>query len=87
MLNVASSAPLVCVRSRSGLPDTTAPGFAAEAAWQAGLLAEWDTIPAGRDEMAFWDELHRFALTILVSDDASASVRLGLRGCLRPGNE
>jgi hypothetical protein len=39
------------------IPDTTAPGFAAEAARQARLLAEWEATPAGRAEMAFWDAL------------------------------
>lgn len=39
------------------LPDTTAPGFADEAARQARLLAEWEASPAGREEMAFWDAL------------------------------
>jgi hypothetical protein len=39
------------------LPDTTAPGFADEAARQARLLAEWEASPAGRQEMAFWDAL------------------------------
>ncbi len=39
------------------LPDTTAPGFAAEAARQARLLAEWEASPAGREETAFWDAL------------------------------
>ena len=29
----------------------------AEAARQARLLAEWETSPAGRDEMALWDAL------------------------------
>jgi len=39
------------------VPDTTAPGFAAEAARQAQLLTEWEASPAGREEMAFWDTL------------------------------
>jgi hypothetical protein len=39
------------------LPDTSAPGFAAEAARQGRLLAEWEASPAGREEMAFWDAL------------------------------
>jgi hypothetical protein len=39
------------------IPDTTAPGFAAEATRQARLLAEWEASPAGREEMAFWDAL------------------------------
>jgi antidote-toxin recognition MazE-like antitoxin len=39
------------------VPDTTAPGFAAEAARQARLLAEWEASPEGREEMAFWDAL------------------------------
>jgi hypothetical protein len=39
------------------LPDTTAPGFADEAARQARLLAEWEASPVGREEMAFWDAL------------------------------
>jgi antidote-toxin recognition MazE-like antitoxin len=39
------------------LPDTTAPGFADEAARQARLLAEWEASPASRQEMAFWDAL------------------------------
>ena len=39
------------------VPDTTAPGFAAEAARQARLLAEWEASPDGREEMAFWDAL------------------------------
>jgi hypothetical protein len=39
------------------VPDTTAPGFAAEATRQARLLAEWEASPAGREEMAFWDTL------------------------------
>ncbi len=39
------------------IPDTTTPGFAAEAARQARLLAEWEASPAGRKEMAFWDAL------------------------------
>jgi hypothetical protein len=34
-----------------------APGFAAEAARQARLLAEWEASLAGREEMAFWDAL------------------------------
>ena len=39
------------------IPDTTAPGFAAEAARQARQLAEGEASPAGREEMAFWDAL------------------------------
>ncbi len=39
------------------VPDATTPGFAAEAARQARLLAEWEASPAGREEMAFWDAL------------------------------
>jgi hypothetical protein len=39
------------------IPDTTAPGFAAEAARQARQLAEWEASSAGREEMAFWDAL------------------------------
>ena len=39
------------------VPDTTAPGFAAEAARQAQRLAEWEASPEGREEMAFWDDL------------------------------
>jgi hypothetical protein len=39
------------------IPDTKAPGFAAEAARQARLLAEWEASPTGREEMAFWDAL------------------------------
>jgi hypothetical protein len=39
------------------VPDTTAPGFAEEAARQARLLAEWEASPEGREEMAFWDAL------------------------------
>jgi len=39
------------------IPDTTAPGFAAEAARQTRLLAEWEASPGGREEMAFWDAL------------------------------
>jgi len=39
------------------VPDTTAPGFAAEADRQARLLAEWEASPEGREEMAFWDAL------------------------------
>ena len=39
------------------VPDTTAPGFAAEAARQARLLSEWEASAAGREEMAFWDAL------------------------------
>jgi hypothetical protein len=39
------------------VPDTTAPGFAAEAARQARALAKWEASPQGRAEMAFWDEL------------------------------
>ena len=39
------------------VPDTSAPGFAAEAARQARALAEWEASPAGREEMAFWDAL------------------------------
>ena len=39
------------------VPDTTAPGFAAEAAGQARLLAEWEASPEARAEMAFWDTL------------------------------
>jgi hypothetical protein len=39
------------------VPDTKAPAFAAEATRQALLLAEWETSPAGRKEMAFWDAL------------------------------
>jgi hypothetical protein len=39
------------------VPDTNAPGFAAEAARQARLLAEWEASPAGREETAFWDAL------------------------------
>ena len=38
------------------VPDTAAPGFVAEAARQAHLLAEWEASPEGREEMAFWDE-------------------------------
>jgi hypothetical protein len=36
------------------VPDTSAPGFAEEA---ARLLAEWEASPAGREEMVFWDAL------------------------------
>jgi antidote-toxin recognition MazE-like antitoxin len=39
------------------LPDTTAPGFADEAARQARSLTEWEASPTGRQEMAFWDAL------------------------------
>ena len=39
------------------VPDTTTPGFAAEAARQARLLADWEASPGGREEMAFWDAL------------------------------
>jgi hypothetical protein len=39
------------------VPDTTAPGFAAEVARQLRLLTEWEASPAGREEMAFWDAL------------------------------
>ena len=39
------------------IPDTTAPSFAAEAARQARLLADWEASPGGREEMAFWDAL------------------------------
>ena len=39
------------------VPDTSAPGFAAEAGRQARLLAEWEASPVGREEMAFWDAL------------------------------
>jgi hypothetical protein len=39
------------------VPDTSAPGFADEAARQGRLLAEWEASPAGREEMAFWDAL------------------------------
>jgi hypothetical protein len=39
------------------VPDTTAPGFAEEAARQCRLLAAWEASPAGREEMAFWDAL------------------------------
>ncbi len=39
------------------LPDTRAPGFAADAARQARLLAEWEASLVGREEMAFWDAL------------------------------
>jgi hypothetical protein len=39
------------------VPDTSAPGFAEEAARQCRLLAAWEASSAGRDEMAFWDEL------------------------------
>ena len=39
------------------VPDTKAPGFAAEVTRQALLLAEWEASPAGRKEMAFWDAL------------------------------
>jgi hypothetical protein len=39
------------------VPDTKAPGFAAEAARQSRLLAAWEASPAGREEMAFWDAL------------------------------
>jgi hypothetical protein len=39
------------------VPDTSAPGFAAEATRQARALAEWEASPAGREEMAFWDAL------------------------------
>jgi hypothetical protein len=39
------------------VPDTSAPGFAEEAARQCRLLAEWEANPAGREEMAFWDAL------------------------------
>jgi Antitoxin MazE-like len=37
------------------IPDTSAPGFATEAARQAKLLADWEASPAGHAEMAFWD--------------------------------
>jgi hypothetical protein len=39
------------------VPNTSAPGFAEEAARQCRLLAAWEASPAGRDEMAFWDAL------------------------------
>ena len=39
------------------VPDASAPGFAAEAARQGRLLAEWEASPPGREEMAFWDAL------------------------------
>jgi hypothetical protein len=39
------------------VPDTSAPGFAAEAGRQARLLAQWEASPVGREEMAFWDAL------------------------------
>ena len=39
------------------VPDTSAPGFAAETARQGRLLADWEASPAGREEMAFWDAL------------------------------
>jgi hypothetical protein len=39
------------------VPDTSAPGFAAEAARQARALAEWEASPAGREEMTFWEAL------------------------------
>jgi Protein of unknown function (DUF3018) len=39
------------------VPDTTAPGYAAEAARQGRLLAEWEASQAGREEMAFWEVL------------------------------
>jgi hypothetical protein len=39
------------------IPDTTAPGFAVEAARQARVLAKWEASPALREEMAFWDAL------------------------------
>jgi hypothetical protein len=39
------------------VPDTTAPGFAEEAARQCRLLAAWEASPAGREEMAFWHAL------------------------------
>ena len=39
------------------VPDTTAPGYAAEAARQGRLLAEWEASQAGREEMAFWEAL------------------------------
>ena len=39
------------------LPDTTAPGFADDAARQARSLTEREASPAGRQEMAFWDAL------------------------------
>jgi hypothetical protein len=39
------------------VPDTTAPGFAEEAARQCRLLAAWEASPAGREEMAFWNAL------------------------------
>jgi len=39
------------------VPDTSAAGFATEAARQGRLLAEWEASPAGREEMAFWDAL------------------------------
>jgi hypothetical protein len=39
------------------LLDTSAPGFAAEAARQGRLLAEWEASPVGWEEMTFWDAL------------------------------
>jgi hypothetical protein len=43
------------------VPVTRTPDFAAEAARQARLLAEWEASPVGREEMAFWDALVREA--------------------------
>jgi hypothetical protein len=50
---VPTFAPPGCVRCSY----TSAPGFAAEAARQARLLAEWEASLAGREEMAFWAAL------------------------------
>jgi hypothetical protein len=37
--------------------DPSAPGFAAEAARQSQLQAEWEASSVGQEELAFWDEL------------------------------
>ncbi len=45
------------------IPDTTAPGFATEAARQSRLLTEWEASPTGRKEMAVWEVLSGVAPT------------------------
>jgi hypothetical protein len=39
------------------VPDTTAPGFAAEAARQSRQEARWANSKEGREELAFWEAL------------------------------
>ena len=39
------------------VPDTRAPGFAAELLRQCREEAAWAESPAGREELAFWDRL------------------------------